>query len=225
MISKEIIDLVTPVEERVYGRPPCVRVGENEESDPPFLFSLHGAPLKALYLLRSCTRAILRTNQASYLIGSEDDASSVDSGEVLNHNYSSGNEQEYYDLSNNQTKTNIMTQQINLIASRHEGEPWHRQTSCREDAESMCRCAATARALSDYSGRSGKRAVDDRRLLRKPVDGGREASYHRTLVEELAKRSFKTVGSVENIGSRTLTRVLRELLQGSRNYKQQFMTL
>ncbi|KAG1338137.1 putative serine/threonine-protein kinase WNK5 [Cocos nucifera] len=51
------------------------------------------------------------------------------------------------------------------------------------------------------SSRAGKRPVDGRRLMRnRSMVDIRSQLLHRTLVEEVNKRLFKTVGAVENIG-------------------------
>lgn len=57
----------------------------------------------------------------------------------------------------------------------------------------------------EYSGassfRAGKRAVDGRRMMRNhSMVDMRTQLLHRTLVEEVNKRLFKTVGAVESIG-------------------------
>ncbi|KAG0490429.1 hypothetical protein HPP92_007292 [Vanilla planifolia] len=208
MISREIMNLVPQWKERVYGEDVrhVYEFGEDdEESDPPFHYlsspnSTQGSVFTAGYFrgINSC-----RTSEPYHVAEwlQEDDASSVDSGKYSTINYSSGNEQEYCDLSNNQTKPyHDPTNKPSLLHATKESRGIDKLLAAK--MQNQCVVVQPPPEPSRIaSGRSGKRAVDDRRLLRnRSMVDVRSQLLHRTLVEELAKRSFKTVGSVENIG-------------------------
>lgn len=99
-----------------------------------------------------------------------DDTSSMQSGKYSSINYCSGNEHEHEAVPSVPTK--------NPKSTKFSTEECHRASSSR-----------------------GKRPVNARGLTRnRSFVDLRSQLLHRTLVEELSRRHFKTVGAVENIG-------------------------
>ncbi|ONK77148.1 uncharacterized protein A4U43_C02F3590 [Asparagus officinalis] len=117
----------------------------------------------------------------------EDDTSSMHSGRYSSINYSSGNEHETEPHPSHTNKNHNLTR---FFPEECQVPDLKFQRQCSmppsESSSTVCR---------------GKRHVHNCSLLRnRSFVDLRSQLLHRTLVEELSRRHFKTVGAVENIG-------------------------
>ncbi|KAL0922543.1 hypothetical protein M5K25_006534 [Dendrobium thyrsiflorum] len=130
----------------------------------------------------------------------DDDTSSVHSGMYSAVNYSSGNELDC-EFSSNQTN---LSAECSIKSARNNSMKSHGiDTMLHSSLQRQCSLLQPPPPESSRPSAShaGKRPVDDRRLLRnRSMVDLRSQLLHQTLVKELNKRLFKTVGAVENIG-------------------------
>lgn len=127
----------------------------------------------------------------------EDDACSERSGMYSAINYSSGNELEC-DLSSNLSAESCIKPARNISNKSHGVD-----ALLASNLQRQCSILQPPPAESSHpsASRAGKRPADDRRLLRnRSMVDLRSQLLHQTIVEQLKKKLFKTVGAVENIG-------------------------
>lgn len=127
----------------------------------------------------------------------DDDKSSMHSGKYSAVNYISGNEHE--------GEGSCHQRETQPIHSSHKstrfcpGEDPPVNASLATKFHQQCNILPESSGAS--SSRAGKRPVDGRCMMRnRSMVDIRSQLLHRTLVEEVNKRLFKTVGAVENIG-------------------------
>lgn len=123
----------------------------------------------------------------------EDDTSSMHSGKYSSINYCSGNERE--------TEPHSSFPNKNHKATRFSPDTCHvPDHPASLSAKLQRQCSVVPFESSSRTCRA-KRPVDNAQLLRnRSFVDLRSHLLHRTLVEELSRRQFKTVGAVENIG-------------------------
>lgn len=140
----------------------------------------------------------------------EDDTSSqssLHSGKYSNMNYNSNSDHEH-DLSPRR-------QDFDSIIKSHKSSRFcPEENKIAHSTLSKCCSQFSSPQSSHVPGRSGHKAVDNRRLtrIRSMVDV-RSQLLHRSLVEEVNKRRlFRTVGDVESIGFQAPSELPRKAL-------------
>lgn len=122
----------------------------------------------------------------------EDDTSSMHSGKYSFINYCSGSEHE--------TEPHPSFPNKNHKATRFSPDDCNIPNPSSLSANVQRQCSMIP-CQSFTQTCKGKRPVDNRQLLRnRSFVDLRSQLLHRTLVEELSRQHFKTVGAVENIG-------------------------
>lgn len=127
----------------------------------------------------------------------DDDKSSMNSSKYSVVNYISGNEHEGEGSCHQKETQPIHNSHKSTRFCPGEGPPV--DTSLATNFHQQCSILMESSRAS--SSHAGKRPVDGRRMMRnRSMVDIRSQLLHRTLVEEVNKRLFKTVGAVENIG-------------------------
>jgi len=182
---------------------------EDNEAHHPFYYPSSPSSQASVIGLLPSQGACYHTNcpQDEFPEDDTSSQSSLQSGKYSNMNYNSNSDHEH-DLSPRR-------QDFDSIIKSHKSSRFcPEENKIAHSTLSKCCSQFSSPQSSHVPGRSGHKAVDNRRLtrIRSMVDV-RSQLLHRSLVEEVNKRRlFRTVGDVESIGFQAPSELPRKAL-------------